>query len=78
MPAGDEQDRQRVGPGAGDPEECELTADDLGLPVVVLRVTRFFPEPDDRDDVRAAFSANLKVNEYLHRRVDIADVVDAP
>jgi nucleoside-diphosphate-sugar epimerase len=57
---------------------CELAADDLGLPVVVLRVARFFPEPDDRDDVRAVFSdANLKVNEYLHRRVDIADVVDA-
>lgn len=58
---------------------CELVARDLGLPVVVLRTARFFPEPDDRDDVRAAFpaDANLKVNEFLHRRVDLADVVDA-
>jgi nucleoside-diphosphate-sugar epimerase len=57
---------------------CELAVRDLGLPVVVLRTSRFFPEPDDRDDVRAAFSdANLKVNEFLHRRVDLADVVDA-
>jgi nucleoside-diphosphate-sugar epimerase len=57
---------------------CELAVRDLGLPVVVLRTSRFFPEPDDRDDVRAAFSdANLKVNEFLHRRVDLADAVDA-
>jgi nucleoside-diphosphate-sugar epimerase len=57
---------------------CELTARDLGLPVVVLRTARFFPEADDRDDVRAAFTdANLKVNEFLHRRVDVADVADA-
>jgi nucleoside-diphosphate-sugar epimerase len=58
---------------------CELVARDGGPPVVVLRLARFFPEPDDRDDVRAAFPSdpNLKVNEYLHRRVDLADVVDA-
>jgi nucleoside-diphosphate-sugar epimerase len=58
---------------------CELAARDGGPPVVVLRLARFFPEPDDRDDVRAAFPAdpNLKVNEYLHRRVDLADAVDA-
>jgi nucleoside-diphosphate-sugar epimerase len=58
---------------------CELIARDLGLPVVVLRTARFFPEPDDRSDVRAAYpcDTNVKVNEFLHRRVDIADVVDA-
>jgi UDP-glucose 4-epimerase len=57
---------------------CELVARDLGLPVVVLRTSRFFPEKDDRDDVRAAFDdANLKVNEFLHRRVELTDVVDA-
>jgi nucleoside-diphosphate-sugar epimerase len=57
---------------------CELAARDLGLPVVVLRTARFFPEADDREDVRAAFTdANLKLNEFLHRRVDVADVVDA-
>src|SRR5262249_13606243 len=44
----------------------------------VLRTARFFPEADDRDDIRAAFDdANVKVNEYLYRRVDLADVVDA-
>ncbi|MBA8824915.1 nucleoside-diphosphate-sugar epimerase [Saccharopolyspora lacisalsi] len=57
---------------------CELVSRDRGMPVVVLRVARFFPEPDDREDVRTAYAdANVKANEYLHRRVDIQDVVDA-
>jgi nucleoside-diphosphate-sugar epimerase len=56
---------------------CELAAHE-GLPVVVLRVGRFFPEQDDRDDVRAGYAdANVKVNEFLSRRVDLEDVVDA-
>lgn len=57
---------------------CELVHRDHGLPVVVLRTSRFFPEPDDRDEVRTAYEdANLKANEYLYRRVDLQDVVDA-
>ena len=52
---------------------CELVARELGLPTVVLRTSRFFPEQDDdlRDDPAG------KVTELLHRRVDLADVVDA-
>lgn len=51
---------------------------DHGLPVVVLRTSRFFPEPDDRPEVRASFSdANQKANELLHRRVDLADAAEA-
>lgn len=57
---------------------CEIISRDHGLPVVVLRVSRFFPEADDRDQVRAAYPhANVKANEYLYRRVDLQDVVDA-
>src|SRR5215470_664013 len=57
---------------------CELIHRDHGLPVLVLRTARFFPEPDDRDEVRSAFDdTNVKVNEFLYRRVDLADVVDA-
>ena len=57
---------------------CEIIGRDHGLPVAVLRVARFFPEDDDRDEVRAAYNgANVKANEYLYRRVDIQDVVDA-
>jgi UDP-glucose 4-epimerase len=51
---------------------------DHGLPIVILRTSRFFPEPDDRDEVRTNYAdANLKVNELLYRRVDLEDVVSA-
>jgi UDP-glucose 4-epimerase len=57
---------------------CELTHSELGLPVIVLRTARFFPESDDNDDVRSAYAdANVKANEFLYRRVDVADVVSA-
>jgi UDP-glucose 4-epimerase len=57
---------------------CALVHAEHGLPVVVLRTSRFFPEADDADEVRTAYpDANVKANEYLYRRADIADVVDA-
>jgi UDP-glucose 4-epimerase len=57
---------------------CELVHRDHGLPVLILRTSRFFPEGDDRDDVRTAYEdLNLKVNELLYRRVDLEDVVSA-
>jgi UDP-glucose 4-epimerase len=57
---------------------CELFHRDHGLPILILRTSRFFPEADDRDDVRVAYAdANLKVNELLYRRADLSDVVDA-
>jgi UDP-glucose 4-epimerase len=57
---------------------CELVHRDHGLPCLILRTSRFFPEPDDRDGVRSAYDdANLKVNELLYRRADLQDVVDA-
>ena len=58
---------------------CELVAQDHGLPCLILRTSRFFPELDDRDDVRTAYDdLNLKVNELLHRRVDLEDIVERP
>ncbi len=57
---------------------CQLFQRDHGLPVVVLRTSRFFPEGDDDERRRQGFDAlNLKVIELLHRRVDLQDVVDA-
>jgi UDP-glucose 4-epimerase len=57
---------------------CELVHAEHGLPVIVLRTSRFFPEGDDDAAVRGAFAdANVKANEYLYRRVDVADVADA-
>jgi UDP-glucose 4-epimerase len=57
---------------------CELAHAEHGLPVIVLRTSRFFPEGDDTDEVRTAYAnANVKANEFLYRRVDVADVADA-
>jgi len=57
---------------------CELVHRDHGLPCLILRTSRFFPEGDDRDDVRGGYDdLNVKVNELLYRRVDLADVVSA-
>jgi nucleoside-diphosphate-sugar epimerase len=57
---------------------CELVWRDHGLPCLILRTSRFFPEPDDVEDRRAGYEdLNLKVNELLYRRVDLEDVVTA-
>jgi len=57
---------------------CRLFHRNHGLNCLVLRTSRFFPEPDDDAARRSAFDGvNLKVCELLYRRVDIADVVDA-
>ena len=57
---------------------CRLVHQDHGLPCLILRTSRFFPEEDDRDEVRTEYADdNLKANEYLYRRVDLDDVVSA-
>jgi UDP-glucose 4-epimerase len=57
---------------------CELAHRDYGLPCVILRTSRFFPEGDDRDDIRNGYAdANVKVNELLYRRGDLEDMVGA-
>lgn len=57
---------------------CELFFRERGLPVVVLRTSRFFPEDDDDSSVRSAYALdNAQANELLYRRLDIADAVSA-
>ena len=57
---------------------CRLFHRNEKLPCLVLRTSRFFPEQDDVPERASAFEdANLKANEYLYRRVDVADVVNA-
>jgi len=57
---------------------CALFHRDHRLPCLILRTSRFFPEDDDHAETRQAYDAiNLKVNEYLYRRVDIEDAVSA-
>ena len=48
------------------------------LPCLILKTSRFFPEEDDRKELRESFEdANIKANELLFRRVDVADAVSA-
>jgi UDP-glucose 4-epimerase len=57
---------------------CELTHRKHGLPVVILRTSRFFPEEDDDSANRHEYvTANLQANEMLYRRVDLEDAVSA-
>jgi len=57
---------------------CQLFNRNQGLACIVLRTSRFFPEEDDNQSVRETYADdNIKVNEYLHRRVDLQDVVSA-
>lgn len=57
---------------------CALMQKQSGIPVLVLRTSRFFPEEDDDEDRRAAMSdENLKVLELAYRRCDIEDIVSA-
>jgi len=57
---------------------CELFYRKQRLPCLILRTSRFFPEEDDRAEVRKSYEdANAKVNEVLYRRVDLEDVVSA-
>lgn len=57
---------------------CQLFALRMGVPVIILRTSRFFPEPDDDPAKRAAWDdRNAKLNELAFRRVDIADAARA-
>jgi UDP-glucose 4-epimerase len=57
---------------------CQLAQRNQGLACVVLRISRFFPEPDDNPSVRDAYADdNIKLNEMLYRRVALDDVVSA-
>jgi nucleoside-diphosphate-sugar epimerase len=57
---------------------CEMFHYKSGMPCLVLRTSRFFPEEDDDKRARESFDdANLKVNELLYRRGDVEDMVSA-
>ncbi len=57
---------------------CQLFHREHGLHAIVLRTSRFFPEDDDDPRARERHSLeNAQANELLHRRADIADIVEA-
>jgi UDP-glucose 4-epimerase len=54
---------------------CRLFSTDYGLPSLVLRTGRFFPEDDDTHQIPVG--ENLKVNELLYRRLTVEDAANA-
>lgn len=56
-------------------ELCRLIHDEHGLPTVILRTGRFFPEEDDTH--RVLSGENMKANELLNRRLTVEDCADA-
>ena len=56
-------------------EVCRLVNADTGLPIVILRTSRFFPEDDDTH--RDLSGENMKANEFLNRRLTVEDCARA-
>lgn len=57
---------------------CQIFFRNHQLPCIVLKTSRFFPEEDDKREIRENFEdLNIKAIEYLYRRVDIEDAVEA-
>ncbi|MFD1982934.1 NAD-dependent epimerase/dehydratase family protein [Mesorhizobium newzealandense] len=56
---------------------CRLYHIQHGLPVVVLRTARFFPEADDMAHAIEQSDANTKANELLFRRLTVEDAAAA-
>jgi nucleoside-diphosphate-sugar epimerase len=54
---------------------CAIVHREHGLPVVVLRTGRFFPEEDDTH--RELSGPNAKANEFLNRRLTVEDCAEA-
>jgi nucleoside-diphosphate-sugar epimerase len=57
---------------------CQLFYRNHQLPCLILKTSRFFPEEDDKKQIRENYDElNIKAIEYLYRRVDIQDAVSA-
>jgi UDP-glucose 4-epimerase len=56
---------------------CRLFHELHGLPVVVLRTARFFPEEDDMAHSIAQSEPNTKANEFLFRRLTVEDAAES-
>ena len=58
-------------------ELCRLFNHLHGLPVLILRTSRFFPEEDDMAHAIAQSGENTKANEFLFRRLSVEDAAEA-
>ncbi|MGH8036007.1 MAG: NAD-dependent epimerase/dehydratase family protein [Lysobacterales bacterium] len=55
---------------------CRMFHEEHGLPVIVLRTARFFPEEDDMAQSIEQTDRNTKANELLFRRLTVEDAAD--
>jgi UDP-glucose 4-epimerase len=56
---------------------CRLFHQLHGLPIVILRTSRFFPEEDDMAHAIRQSGENTKANEFLFRRLSAEDAAEA-
>jgi UDP-glucose 4-epimerase len=56
---------------------CRMFHEQHGLPIIVLRTSRFFPEEDDMAPTIVQSDANTKTNELLFRRLTVEDAAEA-
>src|SRR5882672_150872 len=56
---------------------CRLFHELHGLPVVILRTARFFPEEDDMAHTLVQSEPNTKANEFLFRRLTVEDAAES-
>lgn len=56
---------------------CRLFHQQHGLPILILRTSRFFPEEDDMAHAIAQSGENTKANEFLCRRLSVEDAAEA-
>jgi UDP-glucose 4-epimerase len=56
---------------------CRLFHEHFGLPTIILRTARFFPEEDDMAHTIVQSEENTKVNEFLFRRLTVEDAAEA-
>jgi UDP-glucose 4-epimerase len=56
---------------------CRMVHGASGLPTVILRTSRFFPEEDDMAHAIIQSGPNTKANEFLFRRLTVEDAAAA-
>ena len=56
---------------------CRMVHDQHGLPIVILRTARFFPEEDDMAHAIVQSEDNTKTNEFLFRRLTVEDAAES-
>ncbi|HUA34165.1 MAG TPA: NAD(P)-dependent oxidoreductase [Candidatus Binataceae bacterium] len=55
---------------------CRVIHEQDGLPILILRTSRFFPEEDDMTHAIAQSEPNTKANEFLFRRLTVEDAAE--